>query len=237
MAFSTGVSLLPCSGSAGYNLGLLLRTAYDCENSGTSGAFVSQSGSTVTFPTGHNSNCERVTYPSASGNFYYRYLTNSFGEFNNNPFTYSIWFRSSQPFTNTSTDLIRLGVINLYYTGGFINGASGQSVLNSSNYYNYLSDWQNLVVWYDGGTLSGSLNNGIVNSGNQAYFSLYIGATPAWGLNYYGLQGVVNSGGTAFMEVDQVFTWDRVLTPTERSLVWNSGAGRGSSELPSIIGY
>lgn len=222
-----------------YNLGASLRTAYDFNDSGSSSGLINNTNTTSTYVAGHNGNAERRTWPSANDNLFQRYLTTAGHQFANGvPFTYSVWFRSSQPFTNTDKDFMSIGRLTISTNGGttFSDADGLITVIPKANIFNYLSTWQNILVWYDGTTVFFSLNNGISNSGNTAYAAVAMSVVAFFGSSWIGGRGNVVGGGTAFMELDQVFFWDRALNATERGLLWNGGAGRSAAELPTIVG-
>lgn len=84
-----------------------------------------------------------------------------------------------------------------------------------------LGVWYNIIVWYDGTKLYGCINNGTPVSANSA--------APVNNSNQFSVSGHFGSVQTGLTDliVDGVQWWKAyVLTGTERTLIYNGGAGR-----------
>ena len=123
-------------------------------------------------------------------------------------------------------------------TGGegvFLVAATGENfTATSSTELVLLNNWNLLVGWYDhaqgtNGTVYIQLNNGSI-------FSTPLTSARVTRASSRTYISTINDGVTGAVQgrVDECAIWSRVLTPAERTRLWNSGNGLGYDSFNSI---
>lgn len=164
----------------------------------------------------------------------------------NQSFTVACWVRFNGT-PSGSRGLVGKGNASIAYSGcEYLLGTSGTSLQwyigSGSNSVNIAASvtlaaatWYFIVGWYDAGAdiQYVQVNNGsvaqIANAGgsHDSAGPVEVGRQPQW------------SGTAPFDgQIDNVMFWKRVLTPTERSDLWNSGNGLDYADLipaPSFL--
>jgi hypothetical protein len=142
----------------------------------------------------------------------------------NRDYTYSVWFKTTAAVANSAIftksdyndhglDLIATGVVR-WETGSFTPVyAQSAPGFNDGN-------WHHVVCWYTAATGIPSM---VIDNG-----SVLAPASPSNFLvnNQPFIVGGTSGGGTLTGSVDELGRWSRLLTSTERTSLWNSGAGR-----------
>jgi hypothetical protein len=101
---------------------------------------------------------------------------------------------------------------------GFSGGSSLTSSLTTS-----IATWYFVVCWYDGSNIYLQVNDGTAESTGHAGGTFDSSAPFLLGITVYGQP----FGGL----MDQVGFWRRTLTATERTFLYNGGAGRSYADL------
>jgi hypothetical protein len=93
--------------------------------------------------------------------------------------------------------------------------------------------WVHCVVVFDPFTASSKvyLDNSVITTSGHSQSFLGERFTPGLNLRYYGGGETTGGVGTMSYRVDEIGIWNRALTDSQVSFLYNSGAGRAYSEI------
>ena len=192
----------------------------------------------ATFVAGLQSNCARL---DSSINYNFSVASNAYVQGGDVDFTFAVWFMKKEfvPdgdnfgdawIAKNSAASIEYRFSNIAATLQRVVTYNGSTTISGSASYTSTAldttTWNLVIGWHSGDSTYIQFNNNI-------YVAALDATTPGVGDAAFRIGGTTGTSATTYATglVDEVAFWHRVLTPTERTWLYNAGSGRIYSEF------